>query len=182
MNSLKSASDVKLKALADQVFDNLLASKEQNAANKTRITELRTVFDKIKQNPIRFLDLMITIGKNNKALSEEAMKIIDFSQFDQCINMLIDLILQRLDYWMQMRSSTTTTLMTTLSSSGPTMTAMTTASVGTNPTQTATQTPTTSKVSTTSTTTIAYTTPPILAGIFNKIFSKYLQLKKYCTV
>lgn len=182
----------------------MLAAKDQSS-NKTRISELKTVFDKVKQNPIRFFDLMITIGKNNKALSDEAMKIIDFSQFDQCITMLIDLILQRLDYWMQMKSTTTTTngmssttttgAMTTGTTSSST-TSTTTAGVvtitvsqsqtttstvsTTTTTTTATTTSSTLTTSTTSTTTIntiIYTTPAIVAGSF--IFKQYIVFLLY---
>lgn len=136
-------------------------------SNKTRMSELKTVFDKIKQNPIRFFDLMITIGKNNKALSDEAMKIIDFSQFDQCITMLIDLILQRLDYWMQLKSSTTTSA-TTISGMTTTVTSTTSTmppATGTvAPPQTTSSTTATITTPTIPTTTVTYTTPPIFSG------------------
>lgn len=163
-------NEVKLKVLADQLFDNLLATKDQ-VSNKTRMSELKTVFDKIKQNPIRFFDLMITIGKNNKALSDEAMKIIDFSQFDQCITMLIDLILQRLDYWMQLKSSTTTSAttisgMTMTVNTGTSATSTISPATGTvAPPQTTSSTTITITTPTIPTTTVTYTTPPIFSGM-----------------
>jgi hypothetical protein len=182
----------KLKVFADRLFENLF-SKEQYS-NKTKVTELRDVFDKIKQNPVRFLDLMLTVGKNNKVLADEALKIIDFGQFDQCISLLIDLILQRLDFW----TKTTTSSMSTWSSntnpttmqsqsSSRTMvtssaatasTMFTSASTSKNTQQTSTPittavpqtTITTNLPITTATTTILYTTSPILPG--NSIICK----------
>lgn len=79
---------------------------ESNDVLLEKTQELKLACENIKKHPNRFLDLLFTFSKYNKFILAEALKIIDFSNFDECIKILVDLILQRIDLWIHVSNTT----------------------------------------------------------------------------
>ena len=61
-----------------------------------KVNELKLIFERVKQAPLKLLEVLLTYTKNNLIMIE-ARKIKESNDFENMIGMLIDQIRQRLD-------------------------------------------------------------------------------------
>jgi hypothetical protein len=60
-----------------------------------KIRNLTVLFDQIKQNSIRLVDIALAIAEKNQLITSEAQKIYDYKTFDIWINMVFDIVNER---------------------------------------------------------------------------------------
>ena len=116
-NEVSGALVDQLVPLADFILDTmikLLLNQKNDFLNsidhtKLKLDELKILCAKIKQNPIRLLDLLIYLSESNDRILSQALDVTNFKEYDQWVNFVIDLILNRIDFWDDVTRSRTTT-------------------------------------------------------------------------
>jgi len=120
---------LELMPLIDIIFDCILKVNETekldfffSIANfKMKLDELSILCDKIQQNPIRILDLIIMFAQKSDLILNELIRLNSFKDFDQWVQLLVDLIKQKILCWESKYTSTTTGLTNESTTTSPTI-------------------------------------------------------------
>jgi hypothetical protein len=106
---------LQLMPLIDIIFDCILKVNETekmdfffSIANlKMKLDELSILCDKIQENPIRIIDLIIMFAQKSDLIINELVRLSSFKDFNQLVQLLVDLIKQKILCWESKYTSTT---------------------------------------------------------------------------